>query len=168
MSETEIEGWESLHAYHDGELGRLASWRFERRLRRSPQLRRALAELARVGELVRDCEARAPQPDLWDRIEQRLPALDARRAEAAQPSRRVLAWWLSPVGAVALAAAAVWVVYAGWFGSPAPKAGVVRWMDSEGRSVIVLEADAEANVTIIWLLDDVAERAARGGSREMA
>jgi anti-sigma-K factor RskA len=160
-----------LHAYHDGELGALARWRFERRLRRSKPLRRELTALARVGELVCESEARASEPDLWDRIEQRLPALDARRAEAAQPVRvapAAPAWWLRPVGAAALAAVALLAVYVGWFGSPAPQAGVVRWMDSEGRSVMVLEADAEAEVTIIWLLDDVAESAARGGSREVA
>ena len=28
MSEMEIKGWERLHAYHDGELGGLARWRF--------------------------------------------------------------------------------------------------------------------------------------------
>lgn len=168
MSEREIEGWGTLHAYHDGELGGLARWRFERRLRRSPQLRRELAALARVGELVRESEARAPEPDLWDRIEQRLPALDARRAEAAQPARIAPAWWLRPVGAVAVALAVVIVVYAEWFGSPAPQNGVVRWMDSGGRPVMVLEADAETGVTIIWVLEDVAEGAARGGSREVA
>lgn len=168
MSEMEIKGWERLHAYHDGELGGLARWRFERRLRRSPQLRRALAALARLGDLVCESEARASEPDLWDRIEQRLPALDARRAEAAQPARAVPAWWLRPVGAVALAAVALLAVYVGWFGSPAPQAGVVRWMDSEGRPVMILESDAEAGVTIIWLLEDVAEGAARGGSREVA
>ena len=80
MSETESKSWEKLHAYHDGELGGLARWRFERRLRRSPQLRRDLAALARIGELVCESEMRASEPDLWDRIEQRLPALDARRA----------------------------------------------------------------------------------------
>ena len=171
MSEMEIkqtEIKERLHAYHDGELGGLARWRFEWRLRRSPQLRRDLAALARVGELVCESEARASEPDLWDRIEQRLPALDARRAEAAQSARAVPAWWLRPVGAVALAAVALLAVYVGWFGSPAPQAGVVRWMDSEGRPVMVLESDAEAGVTIIWLLEDVAEGAARGGSREVA
>ena len=174
MSETEIEqteirGWERLHAYHDGELGGLARWRFERRLRRSKQLRRELAALARVGELTCESEARASEPDLWDRIEPRLPALDARRAEAAQPTRVAPVWWLRPVGAAALAAAALLAVYVGWFGSPAPQVGVVRWMDSEGRPVMVLEADAEADVTIIWLLEDVAEgAAAQGGSREVA
>ncbi len=163
IKQTEIRGGERLHAYHDGELGGLARWRFERRLRRSPQLRRDLAALARLGDLVCESEARASEPDLWDRIEQRLPALDARRVEAAQPVRvapAASAWWLRPVGATALAAVALLAVYVGWFGSPAPQAGVVRWMDSEGRPVMVMEADAEADVTIIWLLDDVAESAA--------
>ena len=40
------------------------------------------------------------------------------------------------------------------------QAGVVRWMDSEGRPVIVLESDRETGVTIIWLLSDVAKGAA--------
>lgn len=169
IEQTEIRGWQRLHAYHDGELGGLALWRFERRLRRSPQLQRELAALARVGELVCESEARASEPDLWDRIEQRLPALDARRVEAAQPTRAAPAWWLPPVGAAAaVAVAALLAVYVGWFGSPASQAGVVRWMDSEGRTVMVLETDAEAEVTIIWLLEDVAEGAARGGSREVA
>jgi anti-sigma factor RsiW len=169
MSELGIDSTtsEQLSAYHDGELRGLSRWRLERRLRREPELRLELAGLARMGELVRAGQAAAP-PDLWDRIEQRLPALDARRAEAAQPTRAALAWWLRPVGAAAVVAVALLAVYVGWFGSPAPQVGVVRWMDSEGRSVMVLEADAEAGVTIIWLLEDVAEGAARGGSREVA
>ena len=69
---------------------------------------------------------------------------------------------------MAVAAAALLAVYVGWFGSPAPQAGVVRWMDSEGRPVMVLEADAEADVTIIWLLEGAVDGAARGGSREVA
>jgi hypothetical protein len=64
---------------------------------------------------------------------------------------------LRPLGAAAVAVAALLAVYVGWFDSPASEGGVVRWMDSEGRPVIVLESDAEAGVTIIWLLDDVAE-----------
>ena len=82
MSETGTDTFEALSAYHDGELRGLARWRFERRLRREPGLRRELAALGRVGDLVRGSEA-AAQPDLWDRIELRLPAMDARRAEAA-------------------------------------------------------------------------------------
>ena len=50
MSEVEIEGWKQLHAYHDGELSGFARWRFERRLRRSPELQRELAALTRIGE----------------------------------------------------------------------------------------------------------------------
>jgi hypothetical protein len=44
---------------------------------------------------------------------------------------------------------------------------VVRWMDSGGRPVMVLEEDAENEVTIIWMLEDAVEGAARGGGREV-
>jgi anti-sigma-K factor RskA len=163
MSEIGSDTFEALCAYHDGELRGLARWRFERRLRREPGLRRELAALARVGELVRESEA-AAQPDLWDRIELRLPSIDAQRAEAATAPA---SWW-RPLGALAAAAAVLVVaVYVGLFEpSPAP-GGAVRWMDSGGRSVLVLD-DAESDVTIIWLLNDAAVGAARGGSGDVA
>ncbi|MCA9512128.1 MAG: zf-HC2 domain-containing protein, partial [Myxococcales bacterium] len=41
-----------LHAYHDGELGALARWRFERALRRSPALRAELDALRAVSRAV--------------------------------------------------------------------------------------------------------------------
>jgi anti-sigma factor RsiW len=162
MSEVGTEGSQRLHAYHDGELRGLARWRFERRLRRSPQLQRELATLTRIGDLVRAGEARASEPDLWDRIEQRLPAVDAGRAEAWAPERLAPSWLLRPLGALAVVAAAL-AVYLGVLQTPPAPAGVVRWMDSEGRPVMVLEDDAEAQVTIIWMLDDAVEGAARGG-----
>ena len=161
-----------LHAYHDGELGRLARWRFERRLRRSPELRRELAALARVGELVRAHEERAPTTDLWDRIEQRLPAVEARKAAGeveAEAGRGWLHSWWQPAGALAAAAAVALAVYVGFGpapGVPEAPGGTVRWVDSGGRSVLVLDDD-EADVTIIWLLDDAVEGAAEGGSGEV-
>jgi hypothetical protein len=167
MSEVESEGWEEIAAYHDGELRGLARWRFEWRLRRSPRLRRELESLHRLGDLVRASEARASEPDLWDRIQQRLPALDARRADEAQPSGLLAPWLLRPLGAVAVVTAALLAVYAGVFRGPSPSGGVVRWMDSGGRPVMVLEGDAETQMTIIWMLDDAAEGAARGGPRDM-
>ncbi len=85
MSEIGTDVFEELWAYHDGELRGLARWRFERRLRRDAALRSELAAMARLGDLVRESEAGAPEPDLWDRIRLRLPAVDARRAEAAAP-----------------------------------------------------------------------------------
>ena len=73
----------TLQAYYDGELGPWARWRFERRLERFPELRRELADLAALGDLVRESEAALAAPDLWEGIARRLPAVDAERAEAA-------------------------------------------------------------------------------------
>lgn len=168
MSEMDTRSWEQLHAYHDGELRGLGRWRFERRLRRSPQLRRELDALARLGDRVRSAEPRAPEPDLWDRIEQRLPAVDAQRAEQRDRARAGALDWLRPAGAVAVAAAALVAVYLGIFQGSGPQGGVVRWIDSGERNVMVLESDAESDVTIIWVLDPKVEGAARGGSGDVA
>ena len=53
-------GERALHAYHDGELRGFARWRFERRLARSPELRRELEALALMRELVREGESQLP------------------------------------------------------------------------------------------------------------
>ncbi len=153
-----------LHAYFDGELAGLARWRFERRLRRDASLRRELAGLARVRQLVRAAEAPVPEPDLWDAIALRLPAADASRREAAErPRAGVLAPLLRPAGAVAAAALLVLAVAIGfWNGDTAPRS-VVHWVDAGGRSVMLLEDDAD--MTVIWVLDGGSEGARRGGSR---
>jgi anti-sigma factor RsiW len=156
---------ELLHAYHDGELSRWARWRFERVLRRSPALQRELASLQslRRGLVALDAEARAPQ--LWDAIAARLPARGAAAARTA-PARergRGVVWWLAPLGAAAATAAlVVAVLYSGLFTrAPATSGGAVRWIDSEGRSVMVLDDDPDT--TIIWVLDGALEGALRGG-----
>jgi anti-sigma factor RsiW len=167
MNETTGAGDGALQAYHDGELRGLARWRFERRLRRSPELRRELAALARLSELVRAADAPVPGPDLWDRVALRLPAVDARRrADREAPAH---GWW-RPIGAAAaLAVAALGLVY--WeayrTAEPRPGTSVVRWMDSGGRPVMLLE-EKDSGVTIIWLLDGTAEGAARGGASGVA
>jgi anti-sigma factor RsiW len=175
MSETGTEGRDALYAYHDGELRGLARWRFERRLRREPALRRELETLARLAVLVRESEGEATGPDLWDRIAQRLPAGDARRTEAeVQRPSRWMGWagagdWLRPAGAVAAAAALLVAVYAGIFDAAAPQTvSVVRWMDSGGRPVMLLEEGGESEVTIIWVLEDAVEGAAHGGGGGVA
>lgn len=165
MSESEIQ---ALHAYHDGELRGLARWRLERRLRREPRLRRQLAALEGIGELVREREAEAGAPDLWDAIALRLPAVDARREQPVEERRGGLPAWLRPAGALAVAAALLLAVYVGWFESAPAAGGVVRWIDSGGRPVLVLEEGGESDVTIIWMLDDAVDGAARGGRGEVA
>ena len=155
-----------LHAYHDGELSGLARWRFERRLRGSPELRRELEALAQVRRVVRGHDLRTPAPDLWGAIALRLPAIDASRGEAqAQPRS---AWGFprfAPVGAAVAVAAAVALAIGLYSGETAPIGaewtGVVQWMDSGDRAVMVLEGDED--VTIIWVFDDPSEGASMGG-----
>ncbi len=157
-----------LHAYHDGELSGLARWRFERRLRRSPELQRELEALARVGDWVRDGHVESPGPDLWDAIALRLPAIDARRAEAASAGSALERWartlWGRPIliyGAE-LSALALAVVFAfQWLTPPPPPSRVVRWLDSGPRDVMVLE-DAAPDTTIIWVIGPPGKRAPRG------
>ena len=138
-----------LHAYADGELSGFARWRFELRLRRSPQLQRELAEITRIGDWVRDVHADAPGPDLWDAIALRLPAADARRAERAAGERSGLGWLALP-GALASAVVAA-VLVAQWLTPPTPpRIGIVRWLDSGPRDVMVLEAAPDT--TIVWVI----------------
>ncbi len=161
---------ELLAAYHDGELSGLRRWRFERRLRREPALQRALSGLRNLREQLQALEAGAATPDVWDAVALRLPAADARRADSAatrvQRGGRGLAWWLTPVGAaVAAAAVGLVVVYGGFWPAPRPTGGVVRWIDSGGRSVMVLDDDPDT--TIIWVLDGAVEGATRGGGSDV-
>jgi len=157
----------ALHAYHDGELRGLARWRFERRLARSPALQRELRGLSELGLLLRERAAAATGPELWDRIALRLPAEDARRrAAAAERGTPRRLGWLPPLGAAAAALVVAAVVVQQWLTAPAlEQAGVVRWMDSRGRSVMVLEEDEQNEVTIIWLLDGGPDVGAVGGGR---
>jgi anti-sigma factor RsiW len=159
---------ETLHAYHDGELSGLARWRFERELRRNPALRQQLDQLSSLGDMLRDLDASQPGPDLWDAIALELPGADARRGRRlpGEPALAGLVWWLKPLGAVAATAAiAMVVVYGGLFREPkAPAAGgVVRWIDTGERSVMVLDDDPDT--TIIWILDSMTEGAWIGGRR---
>ncbi len=138
-----------LNAYRDGELSGFARWRFERRLRRSPELQRELAALSRIGDWVRASQADAPGVDLWDAIALRLPAIDARRAEAGAAERSGFGWLAWP-GAFATAALAAVFAFQ-WFAAPTPnRIGVVRWVDSGPRDVMVIEASPDT--TIVWVI----------------
>jgi anti-sigma factor RsiW len=148
-----------LHAYVDGELSGFARWRFERRLRRSPELQRELAELTRIGDWVRDAHAEGSGPDLWDRIALHLPAADARRAERNAAGRPALGWLAWP-GALA-SAIAVAVIAFQWWSPPTPsRIGVVRWVDSGPRDVMVLRPASDT--TIVWVIGPPGKRPPRG------
>ena len=172
-------GWneELLHSYHDGELSGFQRWRFERELRRSSALRAELSRLASLGDALREHDAAAPAPELWDAIAQRLRAADARRAEVApswpsgflpsgfSPSGFSPSGWVKSIGAVAATAAVAGAVFYGGSWQEPPAAGsVVRWIDTGERSVMVLDDDPET--TIIWVLDGTVEGAWIGGRRD--
>ncbi len=155
----------ALHAYHDGELRGLRRWRFERRLSRSPELRAELEALGQLAAWTRECEADRPTVDLWDHIALRLPALDAQRAESPRRTARGFAAASArPLTALALTGALALALFLGIIrdgSTPAP--GVISWLDTGGRSVMVLEDQGGA--TIVWVLDPATEGASVRGSR---
>ena len=172
MSSADFEGIgrdeELLHAYHDGELTVLQHWWFERRLRGSSRLRAQLRELRKLTALTRASDGCQPSVDLWDRIALRLPALDAQRAESGE--RPGAAWalpagYFRPLVAVGVTAALALALFLGTIEDAIQATpGMIRWLDTGGRSVMVLEQ--EAGTTIVWLLDSPQEGASVRGSRE--
>jgi ferric-dicitrate binding protein FerR (iron transport regulator) len=143
----------ALEAYHDGELRGLARLRLERHLARSPELRLELEALRALRARLRERDEGGPAPDLWPGIEARLAAATLPAERPRSLPRRLVA----PIGALAAAAAAAAfaLVYLG--PEPAPQGGVVRWLDSRGTSVLVLEDDSATGVTVIWLLDPLGD-----------
>ena len=177
-----------LNAYHDGELSGLRRWIFQRRLSRSPSLRAELEALKRLAGWVQELDLQPPSVDVWDDIALRLPALDAqadgqrqrrdgqrqrrdeqrqRRAERRERSGMDwLAAYSRPVAAVAVSAALALALFLGIMEDAAvPTPGIIRWLDTGGRSVMVLEDD-QGDATIVWLLDAPEDGALEGGSRE--
>ena len=176
-----------LNAYHDGELSGLRRWLFERRLSRSPRLRAELEELKRLAHWVQGVGVQPPRADVWDDIALHLPAIDAqldekrqrraeqRRRRVEQRQRRDERWdwrgmdWLAaysrPLAAVAVTAALALALFLGIMEEAAPPtSGIIRWLDTGGRSVMVLEDQGDA--TIVWLLDALEDGISEGGSRE--
>jgi anti-sigma factor RsiW len=163
----------TLHAYHDGELGGLRRWLFERRLSRSPELRAELVELRRLTRWVQGSEPQRTSPDVWDDIALRLPAIDAQPDGRARSRSERREWrgvgWLAayprPVAAVAVSFALALALFLGIMEDAVPPtSGIIRWLDTGGRSVMVLEDQGDA--TIVWLLDAPEEGILEGGSRE--
>lgn len=160
---------ELLHAYHDGELGALRRWQVRRWLARDASARRELEALAAVGAAVRSAQPAAPVPDLWGALEGRLRSIDAEReVQAARAGGLRLAALLRPAAAGAALAAVVAAVALFLRPGPdpaldagAPSAtGVVRWLDTRGKTVMVLD---QGEATIIWLLQAEGDQAGREG-----
>jgi anti-sigma factor RsiW len=143
---------EQLQTYYDGELHGLARWRFERRLARDPAVRQELLALEETGRLLREVEGEQAAPDLWEAIRLRLPALDAQRAELEEAPgvARSRLWALSPwVGVGVAAAVLALAIGVEWGDASVP--GSVRWIDSRGKPLMVLQDDSQA--TIIWVIE---------------
>ena len=166
-----------LNAYHDGELSGLRRWLFERRLSRSPRLRSELEELKRLARWVQGADVQPPSADVWGDIALRLPAIDAqfneqrqRRNEQRQrrDERRGMDWlaaYSRPLAAAGVTAALALALFLGIMEDAAhPTSGIIRWLDTGGRSVMVLEDQGDA--TIIWLLDALDDGISEGESRE--
>ncbi len=155
-----------LSAYHDGELSGLRRWIFQYRLSRSPSLRAELEELKRVAGWVQELDRQPPSVDVWGDIARRLPALDAQSNEQRERSGMDwLAAYSRPVVAVAVGAALALALFLGIMeDAAAPTPGIIRWLDTGGRSVMVLEDQGDA--TIVWLLDAPEDGALEGGSRD--
>ena len=84
----------------------------------------------------------------------------SRVAASAAPS----AGWLTGLRSAGALVAVGGLLLAVWFGafeSASSTGGAVRWVDSGGRPVMVLDEPGESGVTIIWVLDDTVEGAAR-------
>ena len=155
-----------LMAYHDGELGRLRSTWMRWRIARSPELARELEGYAGLSRIVREA---GDVPDiasdsLWPAISLELASVSSRAGseKAAADSRPALAGWgfgfWRPAGAglAVLAAAGLWFALSGNPVSltPVPEApfrGGLRYLDTHGRPVVVV--DEAEDVTIIWLME---------------
>ncbi len=162
-----------LNAYHDGELSGLRRLIFERRLARSPGLRAELEALKRLTRCVQGLAQPPPSVDIWYEIALHLPAIDAQPAGQRQRGAEQRGWrgmdWLAaysrPLATVGAAVALALALFLGIMEDGAPATpGIIRWLDTGGRSVIVLEDQDDA--TIVWLLDALENGASEGGSRE--
>ncbi len=148
----------ALAAYHDGELGPLRRWWIERRLRRDPETRRELESLAALGGLLRDAEPAAPAaPDIGDEVRRKIAARAAPEREHLGARLRPALPWAAAGAALAAAAATVLLLLGGpeltgLGGAPLASEGAVRWLDSRGQPMMILQDDREA--TLIWVRDD--------------
>lgn len=155
-----------LNAFRDGELSPWRRWLVGRRVARDAVLQRRLDTLETLGGLLREQAESTPQPDLWDGIRARLataprPAPRNETSQAAPAVSAAPAW----LGAAFAAAVVVIVMATSWLPGDAPSVASVRWLDSKGKPVMVLQDDLEA--TIIWVIQKP-KRTTGGGRDAMA
>jgi hypothetical protein len=165
---------QALQAFHDGELGWLGGQVMRWRLRSSPELRRELDELQKLGGMLRELdiqERNDPIPELWTDISAGLSRIDREedrvRDRSERPRIKSLDFAWQPLAAMALAAALVLAVTLDFDspihqnpdGSPASGAeapevvasGALRYLKTDGRPFVV--SQDRDDVTIIWLMD---------------
>jgi hypothetical protein len=76
-----------------------------------------------------------------------------------------LAAYSRPLAAAGVTAALALALFLGIMEDAAPPtSGIIRWLDTGGRSVMVLEDQGDA--TIVWLLDALDDEISEGESRE--
>ena len=152
-----------LHAYQDGELPLWRRWRVARRLARDAAAQREVAAIEAVRTLLREQAATLPEPDLWEGVRAQL-ATAARPAplhvEEARPAQ--LPWLPAWLGAGIAAASVALVMASGVLSGDAAPVGSLRWLDSKGKPVMVLQDDRDA--TIIWVSEKPTELS--GGARD--
>jgi anti-sigma factor RsiW len=151
-----------LHAYRDGELSAFGRWRVRRRIARDPRARRELASVAALGNLLREQASARAEPDLWEAVRAQLATAPRPAPLLEDEAPSAPGAWLPGCLGAALAAASVALLMAGGrlSGDAAP-VGSLRWLDSKGKPVMVLQDDRDA--TIIWVLPK-SRQADAGGS----
>ncbi len=151
MSEERRKAGQELHAFRDGELPFWKRRRVARHLARDAAAQREVASIAEIGALLREQAASLAAPDLWAGIRAQLPTAPRPAPLDADDAQPALTSWLPGWLGAAIATASVAAVMASGLGSgDAAPVESLRWLDSKGKPVMVLQDDRDA--TIIWVL----------------
>jgi anti-sigma factor RsiW len=163
MSDSLRRETQELHAFQDGELSLWRRWRVARRLARDARAQREVASIAELGALLREQAAAQPAPDLWAGIRAQLPTAPRPTPLDVDDALPATTPWLPAwLGAAIAAASVAGVMASGVLSGDAAPVGSLRWLDSKGKPVMVLQDDRDA--TIIWVLDKAKQ--ATGGGRD--
>ena len=169
MSDARTRERQELHAYQDGELPLWRRWRISRRLARDRAAQRELASIAELGALLREQAAAepGPLPDLWEGVRAQLATASRPTGVDVDDSLPARTPWVPAWLGAGLAAASVAAVMAsGVLASDAAPVESVRWLDSKGKPVMVIQDDHDA--TIIWVLQKPKQTTGGGGGDAVA